>query len=218
MPSSVKVAILEDHQSIVDGYMMRLQGVSGIEVVGIAANSEDLDFLLRSGVQIDVLLMDVQVPASSTNRALIPFLTYVPEILKKNPNMRILVISVISQGRFVKAAIESGASGYVFKSDSESIYRLPAIIKTIASGGRFISEDEQLGSGVSMDGYGLTNRQMEVLLFSASHPDMSNEQMALQMGIAHSTFRNLLSEAYQKLDVHSKAAAIERVRSMGMFG
>jgi DNA-binding CsgD family transcriptional regulator len=37
------------------------------------------------------------------------------------------------------------------------------------------------------------------------------------MEIAHSTFRNLLSEAYLKLDVHSRAAAIAKARQLGLI-
>jgi DNA-binding CsgD family transcriptional regulator len=37
------------------------------------------------------------------------------------------------------------------------------------------------------------------------------------MKIAHSTFRNLLSEAYLKLGIHSRSAAIAKARQLGLI-
>ena len=46
MSQKIKVAILEDHQSITDGYLYRLDESKDIQVVGAAAFGEDLDPML----------------------------------------------------------------------------------------------------------------------------------------------------------------------------
>lgn len=51
----------------------------------------------------------------------------------------------------------------------------------------------------------------------AAFPDASTAELCQMMNIANSTLRNLLSGAYLKLNVRSKAAAIARARQMGLI-
>lgn len=218
MLSPVKVAILEDHQSIIDGYHMRLDEASGIKVVGIAANGEELSSLLKEWQDVDVLIMDVTVPSSPSDESPIPILHYVPRILADKPNINILIVSMHTQPTLVKALSDAGVSGYIFKHDSDSIRRLPAIIKSISIGGRYFTENpEDETNPESSSKQILTGRQLEILTYCASYPDLSTDQIALQIGIASSTIRNLLSETYERLNVHTKAAAITKARSLGLI-
>jgi two-component system nitrate/nitrite response regulator NarL len=218
MLSPVKVAILEDHQSIIDGYHMRLDEASGIKVVGIASNGEELNSLLMEWQDVDVLIMDVTVPSSPSDESPIPILNYVPRILEEKPNINILIVSMHTQPTLVKALSDAGVSGYIFKHDSDSIRRLPAIIKSISTGGRYFTENpEDAPNAESQSKQILTGRQLEILTYCASYPDLSTEQIALQIGIASSTIRNLLSETYERLNVHTKAAAITKARSLGLI-
>lgn len=214
MPSPIRVAILEDHQSIIDGYHMRLDNASGIEVVGIAASGEELHSLLRERREVDVLIMDISVPASPDDTSPIPVLYFVPKLLAERPNLNILVISMHTQRSLVRALADAGVSGYIFKHDSDSIRRLPAIIKIISSGSKYFDETAEEDSPSRAI---LTNRQLEILTLCASYPDASTERVAAQLGIASSTARNLLSDAYERLNVRTKAAAIERARSLGLI-
>jgi len=120
---------------------------------------------------------------------------------------------VHNEPALVKALVNTGISGYIFKSDSNSIIRLPAIIKKIAEGGTFFSSDENLDKGQDL----LTGRQLEVISLCAEFPDTPAEKLALELGIAGSTFRNLLSESYERLNVRTKAAAIARARTLGLI-
>lgn len=63
----------------------------------------------------------------------------------------------------------------------------------------------------------LTPRQLEVLSLSAALPDLSSAQLAQRLGIAASTLRNMMSEAYLRLGVHNRAAAIAKARQLGLI-
>ena len=218
MISPIKVAILEDHQSIIDGYQLRLDDASGIKVVGTASNGEELNSMLLHQPAIDVLIMDITVPSSPFNETPIPILQYVPQILKGKPNLNILIISMHTQASLVKALADVGVSGYIFKHDSDSIRRLPAIIRSITSGQKYFKDNshgeihtENASKQI------LTSRQLQVITFCATNPDLSTEQAAIELGIASSTIRNLLSESYERLNVHTKAAAIAKARMLGLI-
>ena len=62
----------------------------------------------------------------------------------------------------------------------------------------------------------LTPRQMEVLSLCAAYPDASTSDLAQMMSISNSTVRNLLSNLYLRLGVHSRTAAVEKAREMGL--
>jgi DNA-binding NarL/FixJ family response regulator len=114
----------------------------------------------------------------------------------------------------------AGASGYVLKDDQATIRDLASVIRSVASGGIHLSQSayQQLTKG--LDNYGdqtLTPRQMEVLSLCAAYPDASTAELASKLFIANSTVRNLLSEAYLKLNVRTRSAAIAKAHQVGLL-
>jgi len=217
--SQVRVAILEDHQGIIDGYMYRLGTVPEIRVVGAALFSEELEPLLASH-PADVLLMDINVPTSPQNRNPFPILHLLPRLLSKYPNLRVLVISVLTQNTLIEALIEAGISGYIFKHDQASIQQLAKIVLMTASGGVYFSQgayQSMRRDAAPSKGSPLTLRQMEILSICAAYPDVTTSELAGRLGIANSTLRNLLSGAYLRLEVRTRAAAIAKARQMGLL-
>jgi len=217
--SIVKVAILEDHQSIVDGYLYRLSAEPEIQVVATIFFGEDLEPALAQQ-QVDVLLLDVQVPISEANPNSYPILHSVSALSQNYPNMSILAISVHTQAVLIQSLVDAGISGYIFKDDYESIRQLPKIIHLIASGGVYFSEvahkqlrQRDTGKATPI----LSPRQIEVLSLCASYPDDSTDELAERLGVASSTVRNLLSSAYVRLGVHTRAAAIAKVQKLGLI-
>jgi two-component system nitrate/nitrite response regulator NarL len=217
--SQVRVAILEDHQGIIDGYMYRLSTAPEICVVGSASWGEELDPLL-SEHPADVLLLDINVPASPENRNPFPVLHLVPSLLKKYPGLHILAISGLTQNTLIEALIEAGVCGYIFKDDQASIQQLAKIVLMAASGGVYFSQgayQSLRGNTTQANSSPLTLRQMEILSICAAYPDVTTSELAARLGIASSTLRNLLSGAYLRLDVRTRAAAIAKARQMGLL-
>jgi DNA-binding CsgD family transcriptional regulator len=63
----------------------------------------------------------------------------------------------------------------------------------------------------------LTPRQREVLSLLASRPYLTTAGMAEVLEVAPSTIRNLLSDAYERLEVPNRAAAIVKARQLGLI-
>ena len=219
MPNRIRVAILDDHQSIVDGYLYRLGQSAEINVVGSASFGEELEPLLAEH-PADVLLLDIHVPASRTNHNPFPILHMIPSLLQKYPNLNILAISILTQPTLINALIEAGVSGYIFKDDQASIQQLPKIVVMVANGGIYFSQDayqKLRGDGTLRKEPTMTARQLEALSLCAAYPDSSTEELAGQLGVASSTLRNLLSNLYLRLDVRTRAAAIAKAQQMGLI-
>jgi DNA-binding NarL/FixJ family response regulator len=215
----VRVVVLEDHQSIIDGYSYRLAQNPEIQVVGSALHGEDLEALL-SEHPADVLLLDVNIPTSSTNHNPYPVLSVVSTLLKTYPKLSILAISMLTQHTLVSSLVEAGVSGYIFKEDQVSIQQLPKIVTMVAKGGIYFSPEayEKLrGRKPHRKEFSLTTRQLQVISLCAAFPDSSTAELAKRLKISSSTMRNLLSGAYNRLEVRTRAAAIAKVQQMGMI-
>jgi len=119
-----------------------------------------------------------------------------------------------------QAAMDSGASGYIIKDDQASVQNLAGVIRTVAKGGIHLSAHayamlmkrptEELSGRLSV-------RQVEAISLCAAYPDASTSELAKKMNIESSTVRNLLSGAYLKLNVSTRAAAIAKARQLGLI-
>jgi two-component system nitrate/nitrite response regulator NarL len=220
MPAEkVRVAILDDHQSIVDGFIYRLSSTPEIEVVATATLGEELEPLLAKH-PVDVLLLDLSVRTSLDNSNPYPILHVIPKLLQKYTTLSVLIVSMFSESGLMRSLIEAGASGYILKDDQTAFKELGSIVLSVARGGVFFSrkahslymQAESLAGGDL-----LTPRQMEVISLCAAYPDASTADLAQMMTISNSTVRNLLSSLYLRLGVHSRTAAVEKAREMGLI-
>lgn len=217
MSTPINVAILDDHQSIVDGYLFRLQADTSVHVVATAGLGEALGTMLANH-RVDVLLLDVSVPLYVGSTESFPILHEIPRLLQLYPDLHILVISMHNQRSLIKAVMEAGASGYILKDDRETIQNLAKVVVTVATGSIHMSKQamQQFLKDVP-DGDVLSVRQREVLSMCAAYPNESTAEVAKRMCVANSTVRNLLSSAYIKLNVRSRAAALTKAQQLGLL-
>lgn len=218
--AKVRVAILDDHQSTLDGYAFRLQQNEDIELVATASYGQDLEPMLQAN-QVDLLVLDVSVPISAQDPNPYPLLFMLPRLIEEFPYLSILVISMYKMQTLIKAVMEAGAKGYIIKDDREAILQLSDIILSVAAGGVFFSKqsyDALTGEKTDPTEFKmLTHRQQEALSLCAASPNMSTNNLAEQLNIASSTLRNLLSDAYLRLNVHNRAAAVAKARQLGLI-
>ncbi len=216
MLSKIHVAILDDHQSIIDGFTYRLSMDPEIQIVGTALYGEDLGPMIANN-PVDVLLLDVSVPNSPEDHNPYPVLHTIPCLFQNYPGLNILVISMYTQHSLIEALIQSGISGYIFKDDQSSIQQLDKIVRIVANGGIYFSQGacrDQLGENPDSI---LTPRQLEALSLCASHPDGDTVLLADKLGVTGSTLRNLLSGSYLRLGVRTRAAAIAKAHQLGIL-
>ena len=220
MPANkVRVAILDDHQSIIDGYIYRLDNTPGVEVVATATFGEELEPMLMTN-RVDVLLLDLSVHTSEENSNPFPILYIIPKLLQKYPDLVVLVISMFIEPGLMRAIVEAGASGYMLKDDTEAFRELGNVVLSVAHGGIYFSKKVHnlyVQAGQTGNGMTLTPRQLELLSLCAAYPDFSTADLAQKMSVSNSTVRNLLSSAYLRLNVHSRTAAIEKARELGLI-
>lgn len=215
----VRVAILDDHQSIVDGYRYRLDHFPGIEVVATIAYGEDLERTLAEH-PTDVLLLDVNVPTSAENLNPYPILHLIPKLLQFYPELYILAISMIAERSLIRSVMEAGANGYLLKDDQDNLQNLGNVVMAVAGGAiQFSPRAHQLllKSQAAAQEEALSPRQLQILSLCQAYPEDQTADLARKMSIANSTARNLLVGAYVKLDVHTRTAAVAKAKQLGLI-
>ena len=215
----VRVAILDDHQSIIDGYTYRLSKTPGIELVATALYGEEVHSMLDK-YPVEVLIMDLSVQTSAQDQSPYPVLRAIPQLLQKYPDLRVLVVSMHAGPGLIRTIMEAGVSGYIAKDDHEALKNLGRIVLMAADGAIYISEEAyrlyRQYANVRM-GDLLTPRQIEALSLCALYPDMSTAELADILAVSNSTVRNLLSSAYLRLGVHTRGAAVDKAHDLGLI-
>jgi two-component system nitrate/nitrite response regulator NarL len=219
MSRKIRVTILDDHQSIIDGYLYRLSNFPQIEISAVITLGEELEPTLAKH-PTDVLLLDIYVPTSKDNSNPYPILYSVPKLLDLYPSLAILVISMHNERSLIRSVMETGISGYILKDDQAMIRDLGNIILSVASGAVIFSQQVHQAlrkNNSSQGGDQLLRRQVEILSLCATYPDSTTAELAQKMGLSNSTIRNLLSDAYLRLGVHTRLAAVTKARQLGII-
>jgi two-component system, NarL family, nitrate/nitrite response regulator NarL len=218
MSEMIRVTILDDHQSIVDGYRFRLGTSERVQVVAAIGFGDELEPTLEKN-PTDVLLLDIGVPASAENLNPYPILHVIPSLLQKYPNLVILVISMHAERSMIRAVMDAGSSGYILKDDQTTLRDLENVVISVASGGIYLSRqaNDVLLRAATGEIDLLSRRQREALSLCLAYPDSTTAELAKKMSITNSTIRNLLSGAYIKLGVRTRIAAVSRARQLGLI-
>jgi len=216
LENTVRVGILDDHQSIIDGFIYRLAPAKDIQVVASGAFGDDLLPMLRDSDPVNVLLLDMSVPTSPENPNQYPMIFALRGLMKEFPQLKVIVISTYKERGLVKAAISHSVRGYIYKDDQASIQQLARIVMIVAAGGNYFSSGAYFDLVDEKSKRNLTSRQMEALSVANAYPDDSTDDLARRLKISGSTLRNILSSAYARLGVRTRSAAIEKVRQLGI--
>ncbi len=198
----VRLMLVDDHFAVRVGMAASLRFESDLDVVAEAATGEDA-IRLYDEHQPDVVVMDWRLPGISGVEAL-------GEIRKRNPNARIVMLSMYEGEEDVYRAMEAGACGYVLKS--ADLNEVLSAIRAVARGEKYLTPILAGRLAERMTRTPLTDRELEVLrLIVDGH---SNKEIAAKLGLAEITIKQHVSSVLEKLKVQDRTqattAAIQR--------
>ncbi len=146
MQRTINVLLVDDHDLVRAGIRRILEDVPNIKVIGEASSGEEA---LKAAKEIkpDVIIMDVKMPG-------IGGLEATRKILRVDPDVKVLIVSVCDDDLFPARLLQAGAVGYITKGASQS--EMVQAIKSVFSGQRYISP--QIASHLALKNITETNK------------------------------------------------------------
>lgn len=191
----VRVMVVDDHPLWRDAVERDL-AAAGLDVVAVAATGREA--LARFGAtRPQVLVLDLQIPAPDGVQV-------TAEVVRQDPDARVLVLSASGEQADVLAAVKAGATGYLVKSASRE--ELLAAVRRVALGepvftpglaGLVLGDFQR-----DPDQPQLTDRETEVLRMVAK--GLSYRQIAERLVLSHRTVQNHVQNTLRKLQMHNR--------------
>ena len=208
----IRVLIVDDHAVVRAGLRRLLDAEDDIETVGEAPDADRAVYEAIEG-KPDVVLMDLVMPEKGGIEGM-------PAVLQAVPDARVLVLSMQDDPRYVRAAFEAGASGYVVKEAADT--EVVAAIRAVAGGERYVhpalgaklvAADAEERKRAEQDP--LSEREREILkLLALGH---TNQEIAKQLFISVRTAETHRAHIMQKLSLSSRAELVRYALGQGLL-
>ena len=202
----LRVLIADDHPLLIAGIRGALDQERDIEVVGEATSGAQVMPLVAHSSP-DLVLLDLRLPEMDG-------ITCLRRIRERYPNVRVVMLSVISDQAQVTEALEAGASAYIVKSIDTT--DLAAAIRQTISGTFFCVGNLGVGhaehNGASEAG--LSEREVEIL--QGVTRGLSNRAIAKDLWLSDQTVKFHLHNIYRKLGVSNRTEAAKYAFEHGL--
>lgn len=203
-PEKINVAIVDDHQIVIDGITSLLDGHSTIFIAATHTSATEMLKIL-SQQKIDILLTDIMMPGMNGQEL-------AKQVKEKFPEIKILALSMSGQGHTVNQMIEDAdISGYVLKNIGKQ--ELIHAIEKIANGGIYFSEEvlNELQHFSNMkkenEETNLTTREVEII--KLIEKECSNKDIAKQLFISERTVETHRKNIFRKTKTNSVIGLIK---------
>jgi len=207
------VAIIDDHQVVINGLIAMLANHPDVRVVFTTTNHREL---LRHIEQepVNVILLDIQMPEISG-------IDLCKLIRKRNREIKIIAFSSFDDTHLVKQILRSGASGYVLKN--ADVTTLLKAINAVILDREFIDgsiqkllvQESLTRQRQSLYEVPLTKRKKEILKLVAE--EYSNQEIADQLFLSLRTVETHRYNLTQKLDAKNTAALVKEAIKRGLI-
>lgn len=211
---TIRILLADDHKILRQSLTLLLDHESGLEVVGQAQDGLQIVDLVDE-FRPDLVLMDIAMPHLNGIEA-------TRRIKKKFPEVKVLILSMYSDDRYLTQVFRAGASGYVLKDASKD--ELISAIKLISSGESYLSPrisrkliDDYIrlsDSASEESNYSrLTNREREI--FQLMSENRSSREIGKILNISPKTVKNHRANIMEKLNLHSQGEVLKYAISFG---
>jgi DNA-binding NarL/FixJ family response regulator len=213
--------LVDDHALFREGMRLVLQQLPEVQEVLEAGSFNEALRLAEDNPDLDLALMDLNMPGSDGPLSIRYF-------NKRYPHIPLMVVSGEESRSIMEKVMASGALGFVCKNSSAPV--MLSALNLVLSGGVYVpqqllrpSEDVSRHEAERVDRrstrtneFGLTARQVEVLQCIAD--GLSNKEIAERLNLAEGTVKIHVASTYQTLRVNNRMEAVRLAEQLGMIG
>jgi len=212
LKNPIKVLLADDHTIVRNGIVALLEKEQDIEIVAEANNGEEVLALLKSGIETDVILTDINMPDMNG-------MELINTLSDGYPKIKVLVLTMLEQEKYVVKSLDAGASGYLLKN--VNIDEIIFAIKQITSGYKYICTGISLkllaqvndryvvGSSQNKLNGDISKREIEILTLIAQ--GFTNSEIAEKLFTSKRTIEGNRQNLLEKTGTKNTAALISFV-------
>ncbi|WP_111709865.1 response regulator [Lutibacter citreus] len=214
----LRIVIAEDNSFLAKSVIEKLSFFSNLDYKFKGKNGAELIGKLEENHNIDVVLMDIQMPEMNGIKA--------TEIIKnKYPQIKIIMLTVFDDDENIFNAIKAGANGYLLKEiDAENLNK--SILEVVSGGApmtpsialktlKLLRNPLSITNSKELEEIKLTNRETDIL--EQLSKGLNYNAIAENLFISPSTVRKHIENTYKKLQVHNKIEAISKARKHNLI-
>jgi len=209
----IGILLVDDHELVRTGIKRLLEDQEGLIILGEAGSGEEAMEKLRSfDTQPQVVMMDLNMPG-------VGGLETTRNILKRYPNIKVIIVSMVDEGILPGRVLKAGAMGYVTKGSG--ISEMTHAISEVTSGRRYVSPDiAQKMLSESLDGEkspfeDLSERELQVMLMLMDGIRIND--ISEKLCLSPKTVSTYRYRIYDKLDIHSDMELVKMALEHGIM-
>ncbi|HNP33509.1 MAG TPA: response regulator transcription factor [Flavobacterium sp.] len=209
---STRLVIVDDNVFLQKAIAEKLSFFDDLVLKFTANNGNDLLAKLEKNKNIDLILMDIEMPECNGIEA-------TKLVKSKYPQLKIIMLTVFDNDENIFNAIKAGADGYLLKEvNPKELHQ--GIIETLNGGAamnpsialktlKLLRNPHEFGNSEQED-IKLTSREIEVL--EQLSKGLSYNIIADNLFLSPGTVRKHIENIYNKLQVHNKLEAIQKAK------
>ncbi|RZJ35947.1 MAG: response regulator transcription factor [Flavobacterium sp.] len=211
----IRIAIADDNVFLKKAVAEKLSFFTDLNCKLLASDGADLIEKLNENKNIDLILMDIEMPGVNGIEA--------TEMVKRQfPQIKIIMLTVFDNDENIFRAIKAGADGYLLKEvNAADLHQ--GIIDTMNGGAtmtpsialktlKLFREPPRFESDADIS---LSPREIEVLEQLSS--GLKYTSIAENLFLSTGTIRKHIENIYTKLQVHNKIDAIRKARNNNLI-
>ena len=208
----IRIAVAEDNGFLAKAVEEKISFFDDLKFKFRGANGNEFIGKLEQDHNVDVILMDIQMPEKDG-------ISTTEYVKNKFPHIKVLMLTVYDDDDNIFNAIQAGADGYLLKETNPE--ELHKAITDVLEGGAAMTPsvalktlnilrhpEKMTGDKVQLEEIKLSNRETEIL--EQLSKGLNYQQIADNLIISPATVRKHIENIYKKLQVHNKMEAVQK--------
>jgi two-component system, NarL family, nitrate/nitrite response regulator NarL len=198
--------MVDDHQIVIDGLDVLIGFEADFEIVGTSNDPSKVIEILQN-LDVDVLLTDTNMPQLTGIELC--------KLVRQNyPSIKILALSMNTEGETIREMVAAGASGYVLKTTSKQ--DLITALKTVGEGKKYFAQEalqnllDATTKSQNAEEEELTPRELEII--KLINEDLSNKMIADKLFISERTVETHRRNIYRKTNTQTVVGLLKMAR------
>ncbi len=208
----ISVLLVDDHELVRAGIRRILEDVKGLKVAGEAQCGEDAVKWCRSN-NVDVILMDMNMPG-------IGGLEATRKILRYSPDIKVIMLTIHTENPLPAKVMQAGAAGYLSKGAAPQ--EMINAIRTVFTGQRYIASDiaqqmalSQLEPQTESPFSSLSERELQIMLMITKGQKVN--EISEHLNLSPKTVNSYRYRMFSKLNISGDVELTHLAIRHGLF-